>query len=67
MKRFQRATLSILLFFFCMMLHAQTAIQGNVVDNTGEPVIGATVMEKGTKNAAITDLDGNPKIRKKSR
>jgi TonB-linked SusC/RagA family outer membrane protein len=59
MKRFQRAILSILLLMFSMMLHAQTEIRGNVVDNTGEPVIGATVMEKGTKNATITDFDGN--------
>ena len=59
MRQFQRAIMSILLLMFSMMLHAQTEIRGNVVDNTGQPVIGATVMEKGTKNAAITDLDGN--------
>ena len=34
-------------------------VSGTVVDNNGEPIIGATVQEKGTKNAAITDLDGN--------
>lgn len=32
---------------------------GKVVDAQGEPVIGATVMEKGTTHAATTDLDGN--------
>ena len=32
---------------------------GTVVDGTGEPIIGATIMEVGTKNAAITDFDGN--------
>ena len=37
---------------------AQT-VTGNVVDETGEAVIGATVMEKGTKNATVTDFDGN--------
>ena len=37
---------------------AQT-IKGNVVDETGEAVIGATVMEKGTKNAVVTDFEGN--------
>ena len=37
---------------------AQT-VQGNVTDETGEPVIGATVLEKGTKNATVTDFDGN--------
>lgn len=31
---------------------------GRVVDEKGEPIIGATVMEKGTKNGTVTDLDG---------
>lgn len=34
-------------------------VSGNVVDANGEPVIGATVMVKGTNNGAITDIDGN--------
>lgn len=34
-------------------------ITGQVVDSKGEPVIGATVMEKGTTNGTITDFDGN--------
>lgn len=34
-------------------------VTGNVVDNYGEPVIGANVMEKGTTNGTITDIDGN--------
>ncbi|HBI57477.1 MAG TPA: SusC/RagA family TonB-linked outer membrane protein [Porphyromonadaceae bacterium] len=39
----------------------QTAgsISGQVVDNTGEPMIGATVTVKGTKEAVACDLDGN--------
>ena len=35
-----------------------TKVTGVVLDSNGEPVIGATVMEKGTTNGAITDLDG---------
>jgi TonB-linked SusC/RagA family outer membrane protein len=31
---------------------------GKVVDEKGEPIIGATVMEKGTKNGTVTDLNG---------
>ena len=39
---------------------AQTIAKGQVFDTTGEPVIGATVVEKGDpKNAAVTDFDGN--------
>ena len=40
-------------------MYAQTEITGTVIDETGEPVIGATVMEKGTSNGAVTDFDGN--------
>ena len=39
-------------------LFAQNKVTGTVTDNVG-PVIGASVMEKGTSNGAITDLDGN--------
>lgn len=39
-------------------LSAQT-VKGTVKDQAGEPVIGATVQEQGTKNVAVTDLDGN--------
>ena len=36
--------------------------QGTVVDENGEPVIGATVKVEGTKDATVTDLDGNYKL-----
>lgn len=35
------------------------AVKGQVLDNNGDPIIGATVKVEGTKNAAVTDLDGN--------
>ncbi len=34
-------------------------VTGKVVDETGEGVIGASVMEKGTSNGAVTDFEGN--------
>ena len=34
-------------------------VKGSVKDAKGEPVIGATVMEKGSTNGTITDFDGN--------
>lgn len=34
-------------------------VTGKVLDTKGEPVIGATIMEKGTTNGTITDFDGN--------
>lgn len=40
--------------------YAQIVIKGNVTDNTGEPVIGASVIEDGTSsNGGVTDIDGN--------
>ena len=32
---------------------------GTVVDVNGEPVIGATIVQKGTSNTTVTDIDGN--------
>lgn len=34
-------------------------VTGRVVDSTGEPLIGATIMVEGTKEGAVTDIDGN--------
>ncbi len=34
-------------------------VSGTVKDVKGEPIIGATVVEKGTTNGTITDFDGN--------
>lgn len=39
--------------------HAQTATtEGKVIDQSGVPVIGASVVEKGTTNGVMTDVDG---------
>lgn len=35
------------------------SISGTVVDTGGEPIIGASVLVKGTTNGVITDLDGH--------
>ena len=37
----------------------QHSVKGTVVDSQGYPVIGMTVMEKGTQNGTTTDADGN--------
>ena len=34
-------------------------VTGKVVDSTGEPLIGATVMVEGSTNGTVTDIDGN--------
>ncbi len=53
-----RVALVCLFALMGLSLSAQT-VKGNVKDSSGEPVIGATVQEKGTKNIVATDLDGN--------
>lgn len=37
----------------------QIIVKGIVKDENGEPVVGANVVEKGTSNGTITDMDGN--------
>ena len=37
-------------------------IKGTIKDSAGEPIIGANVIEKGTTNGGITDLDGVSKL-----
>ena len=59
-----------LLVFYAMLLSLTAAAQdvtgilGTVTDENGDPVIGATVVEKAQpKNATITDLDGKFNIK----
>ena len=63
MKHLKRFLLSLLTLVASTAMYAQTMIQGTVVDQTGETVIGATVMEKGTSNGTVTDFDGNFKLK----
>ena len=62
MKRLKMFLTGLLLVFASTALYAQTEIAGNVTDETGYPVIGATVVVKGTTDGTITDLDGNFKL-----
>ena len=41
-----------------MQVTQSKAITGNVVDMNGEPIIGVNVVEKGTTNGTVTDLNG---------
>ena len=47
------------LFFSLGAYAQQISVRGHVKDATGEPIIGANVVIKGTTIGAITDLDGN--------
>ena len=62
MKQTKRLILSFLALLLCTIMYAQQEITGTVSDDMG-PVIGATVMEKGTTNGTVTDFDGNFKLK----
>lgn len=51
--------MTILALMMTISLFAQNAIRGVVIDETDTPLIGATVMVKGTSSGVVTDLDGN--------
>ena len=56
----------VFLFLLCLFplgAMAQSIVKGTVNDETGEPVIGATVKVQGSNEATITDFDGNFSIK----
>ena len=53
-----RVVLTLVFALFALGISAQT-VTGTVKDSTGEPVMQATVLEKGTSNGTVTDFDGN--------
>lgn len=62
-----RGLITACLMCFALAAAAQTTITGTVLDETGEPLIGATVQEKGnTMNGTATDLDGRFTLKVKS-
>ena len=63
MKHLKRlATIALALMVSTIMYAQKVEVSGTVVDQTGETIIGATIMEKGTTNGTITDFDGNFKL-----
>lgn len=46
-------------FVIVLNVTAQVRVTGNVSDEQGEALIGATVIEQGTSNGTVTDPDGN--------
>ncbi len=54
------------LFAFCLLTGsalAQYTVSGSVMDEEGEPLIGVSVLVKGTTTGTVTDIDGNYAIR----
>lgn len=60
MKHLKRLIASALMLMACTIIYAQKLeVSGTVVDQTGEAIVGATVMEKGVGNGTVTDIDGH--------
>ncbi len=57
MKKYSIFSVLLLMLFCAVSIQAQ--VSGVIVDETGEPIIGASILEKGTTNGTITDFDGN--------
>ena len=63
MKHLKRLLASALMFMACTIIYAQKIeVSGTVVDQSGETIIGASILEKGTTNGTVTDFDGNFKL-----
>ena len=58
-KKFIKLSFMLLLLMTSSWLVAQQNISGTVTDRDGEPLIGVNVLEKGTQNGTITNLEGN--------
>ena len=54
-----RLLLILAVVFFALDVSAQTTINGQVKDDMGEAIIGASIVVKGTSNGTVTDFDGN--------
>jgi len=59
MKPLRLCFLFLVIIFCQVTIMAQTTVAGKVVDDTGEGLIGANIIVKGTSIGANTDLDGN--------
>jgi len=54
-----KATLLVIAVFLSFATYAQqTSVSGTVTDPSGETIPGVNILEKGTTNGAVTDLDG---------
>lgn len=64
MNDFSRSIRVILILLACcfsgpIWAQLQNGISGSITDSSGEPLVGVSILVKGTTNGTITDLDGN--------
>ena len=55
----QKAMFFVFFLLCSTVMLAQNKVSGTVLDATGEPLIGVSILETGTSNGVVTDFDGN--------
>ena len=58
MKRLAASVVLLMAYVVTLWAQAPIRVKGKVTDEMGEPMIGVSVLEKGTSNGVITDLSG---------
>lgn len=59
LKRLTASVLFLIMTIFFLSAQEPMTVRGKIVDDQNEPMIGVSVLEKGTSNGVTTDLDGN--------
>ena len=59
LKRLLGTALFLLMCVPFALAQNQVKVTGKVIDNLGESMIGVSILEKGTTNGVVTDIDGN--------
>ena len=57
--KFGKTVLLLVMSLVCLSAYAQKTVSGQVVDQSGEPLIGVSIQVKGSTVGTITDFDGN--------
>ena len=57
-KKYFRLYSLLFLFGLCTNIVLSQTVQGTITNDTGQPLPGANILEKGTNNGAVTDFDG---------
>lgn len=52
-------------FLCCGSAYAQTTVKGTITNESGEPLIGATITVKNSTDGTVTDIDGNYSLKTK--
>ena len=59
----KKGLLFLLAVFTTTIIYSQVTVSGKIVDSSnGDPIIGATILEVGTPNGTVSDIDGNYRL-----